>query len=78
MNGLTADGVYNREIYRSIDSGVTWQLAPEKVNFPEAYSGRYGASTVVDEDNNIYIIGGKNQQVLTDIWVGILNKLSYK
>ncbi|MDR1719144.1 MAG: DUF6242 domain-containing protein [Dysgonamonadaceae bacterium] len=78
MNGLTADGVYNREIYRSIDGGVTWQLAPEKVNFPEAYSGRYGASTVVDEDNNIYIIGGKNQQVLTDIWVGILNKLSYK
>ncbi len=78
LNGKLSDGSLNKQTYWSKDGGVTWQLAEEKTYFPENYPGRYNASVVVNKDNFIYIIGGRRQGVLTDIWQGILNKLILK
>ena len=78
INGKSNDG-YNKEVYYSIDGGVTWLTKPEKCQLPEAYPGRYNASLVTNENNkHFYIIGGKQAAVLPDIWKGSLNKMEFE
>jgi len=70
---------YNRDIYYSIDGGVTWQIKPEKCRLPDDFPDRYGASLVTDKDNkHFYIIGGKQETILTDVWKGVLNKMEFE
>jgi hypothetical protein len=77
MNGQSG-GSYNKNIYYSVDGGITWQIKPEKCTLPINYTGRYGASVVMDKDNKyFYIIGGKQAVNLTDIWKGGLNKMEF-
>jgi hypothetical protein len=77
LNGRLENGNFNKVTYCSKDGGVTWQVAQEKTYLPEDYSGRYGASVVVDKDNCQCIIGGYGSAgLLKDVWKGILNKLS--
>ena len=79
LNGRLEDGSINKTTYISVDGGVTWKEADEKIYLPEDYVGRYGASVVVDENNYQYIIGGRTGSAgLTDVWKGILNKLAFK
>ncbi len=79
LNGkMVEDGTYNKSTYYSKDGGVVWELDSTKTFVPEEYKGRYDASVVVDKDNYMYIVGGRENQPLTDIWKGILNKLSFK
>jgi hypothetical protein len=74
MNGELIEG-YNQNIYYSIDGGLTWKTKEAKQLPPEDYSPRSNASLVLDKDEiNFYIVGGKNQETLTDIWQGALNK----
>ena len=71
------NGNDNQSIYTSINGGLTWQVSPEKVNFPAGYTSRAYASVVVDSDDVIYIIGGYNAgNPVTDIWKGRLNRLN--
>ena len=75
LNGI--ESTYNTSVYTSVDQAVTWQLAPSKVNLPKNYTSRTGADVVVDSDNMIYIIGGRNEgNPVNDIWKGRLNKLN--
>jgi len=68
---------YNQSVYTSIDGTATWQLAPSKKSLPDNYTFRTGASVVVDSDNIIYIIGGRNgDNPVNDIWRGRLNRLN--
>ena len=87
------DSNYNENVYYSTDGGVTWRVkmytyideySESAVEdylhaFPEDYNLRYDASVVIDKDNKyFYIIGGKQNGVLSDIWKGFLNKMEFK
>jgi len=77
INGRVGNG-YNKNVYYSPDGGITWQLQPEKCSLPGNYIGRYGASLVLDKDNKyFYIIGGKQTDVLSEVWRGFLNKMQF-
>lgn len=73
------NGNGNQSIYTSRDGANTWQIAPDKVNFPTGYTLRKGASVVVGKDNTIYIIGGEKNtgNPVNDIWKGRINKLNW-
>ena len=78
INGKSGNN-YNKEIYYSIDGGVTWQTKPGKCRLPENYPGRYNASVVTDNNGKyFYIIGGKQATVLSDVWKGFLNKMEFE
>jgi len=77
INGKSDTG-YNSNIYYSIDGGVTWLIKPENTQTPEDYSPRYGASLVMSNDNkSFYIIGGKQNTALPEVWNGFLNKMEF-
>ena len=77
LNGKS-DNYYNSEVYYSVDGGVTWQAKPENTQMPKEYSLRYGASLVMANDNkSFYIIGGKQNTVLPEVWNGFLNKMEF-
>lgn len=79
INGIFEDGYYNFEVYFSIDGGVTWATKPIKYQPQEDDVLRYGASLVVDESGKyFYIIGGKKDNVRTDVWKVFLNKKEFK
>jgi len=70
---------FNKDIYYSIDGGVTWMTKEEKCQTPEEFPLRYNASLVTDKDNKyFYIIGGKQTNVLSDVWRGFLNKMEFE
>jgi len=77
INGKTDNG-YNKNIYYSVDGGVTWQIKEEKAQTPKDYSARYDASLVMDKNNKyFYIIGGKQKAAISEIWKGFLNKMEF-
>jgi len=78
LNGKS-DGYYNSEVYYSIDGGVTWQTKPENAQMPGNYTLRYGASLVMANDNkSFYIIGGKQDAAIPEVWKGFLNKMEFE
>ena len=84
INGKSGN-VFNQSIYYSKDGGVTWwkrlitnDFGDELFPAPDDYSPRYGASAVTDKDNRyIYIIGGKYDSVLPEVWKVFLNKMEF-
>ena len=77
LNGKS-DSYYNSEVYYSIDGGVTWQVKPENTKMPDNYTLRYGASLVMANDNkSFYIIGGKQNAAIPEVWKGFLNKMEF-
>ncbi len=75
LNGKST--TYNQIVYSSVDQGNTWQESASKMNLPKEYTYRENASVVIDSNNKVYIIGGKNDARFTpDIWEGKLNKLN--
>ncbi|MDR2621206.1 MAG: DUF6242 domain-containing protein [Dysgonamonadaceae bacterium] len=78
LNGRQTDDTYNSEVYSSKDGGTTWSLRPEKCRLPGDYTKRCGATAVVDGKGiYIYILGGKNEGFLPEIWKGYLNKQTF-
>ncbi|GBU07085.1 hypothetical protein AwDysgo_04160 [Bacteroidales bacterium] len=78
MNGQLHGGSYNKKTYQSLDGGITWQLAAQKIFYTSEFIGRRNASVVVDKDNFIYTFGGVNENPVGDIWKSRLNRLSFK
>ena len=77
INGKSEND-YNKDVYYSPDGGITWQLQPEKCRLPEDYLGRFGASLVMSQDNKqFYIFGGKQTDILPEVWRGFLNKMQF-
>jgi len=77
LNGKS-DSYFNSEVYYSVDGGVTWQTKPANTQMPEDYSPRYGASLVMSNDNkSFFIIGGKQDVALPEVWNGYLNKMEF-
>jgi hypothetical protein len=79
LNGKQSDNTYNPGVYSSIDGGANWSLSAKKCFYPENYPKRYGASVVVDGKGiYFYILGGKNDTVLPEIWKGYINRQAFK
>jgi len=77
INGKSNNG-FNSYVYYSIDGGVTWQMKLKNTQTPEEYPQRYNASIVMADDNkSFYIIGGKQNAVIPDVWKGFLNKMEF-
>jgi len=77
INGKSDNG-YNTNVYYSLDWGVTWQTKSENSQPPVNYTPRYEASLVMSKDNKyFYIIGGKQDAALTDVWSGFVNKMEF-
>jgi len=81
IGGLNGDGNGLKDIYQTIDKGVTWSLLDTLVTLPDNYKGRGFSSLVVDDEKFITIFGGKtsasgnNEQ---EIWRGRINRLGFK
>jgi uncharacterized Zn ribbon protein len=73
LNGKLGDGSYNKNVYFSIDGGVTWKIKADKYSPSENYPLRYNASVVTD-DTYFYIVGGHNDGILTDVWQAFINR----
>jgi hypothetical protein len=77
--GTKKDNVAVSQYKVSLDEGLTWKALDTLYNrLPKTYTQRNYSSVVVDNSNRIYIVGGKaNAAILTDVWTGKLNSLSF-
>lgn len=79
LNGKSDGGDFNKEVYYSVDGGITWKSKAEKCRMPEDFPNRSGASLLVDSANKyFYIIGGKQEVALLEIWKGFLNNKEFE
>lgn len=79
--GLNASGNGLKDIYLSIDNGVTWTLSDTLVVMPKDYKGRGFGSVIVDKDKFMLIFGGKtnsNSNIQDELWRGRINRLGFK
>ncbi len=80
FGGVNKDMVFRKDnIMVSKDEGYTWQAADtSKCKLPETYTPRQKQSVLV-KDNNIYVIGGQNQQeTFVDAYKGRLNSIDWE
>ena len=57
---------YKNDVWRSSDQGVTWT---QVAYYEHKFSERSGHASVVDNDGNIYVIGGKRyNSYKNDVW----------
>ncbi len=80
FGGVNKDMVFRKDpIMISEDEGYTWQVADTaKCKLPETYTPRQKQSVLV-KDNNIYVIGGQNQQqTFVDSYKGRLNSIDWE
>lgn len=79
FGGIDNDLTYRSNILYSYDEGMNW-YAPDKAanKLPETYYARQRQTVVLDNDNNIYIIGGQtNTRSFSDVYRGYLNSLKW-
>lgn len=80
IGGIDVEGNAYRDMYESIDKGVTWTKVTAKIILPDNYRARGYGSVLVDKDQYINIFGGKmyaNGNVLQEIWRGRINRLGF-
>ncbi|MDL2244444.1 DUF6242 domain-containing protein [Parabacteroides sp. OttesenSCG-928-J18] len=80
IGGIDTAGNAYRDMYESIDKGVTWQKVTAMIILPDTYRARGYGSVIVDKNQYIHIIGGKmyaNGNVLQEIWRGRINRLGF-
>ena len=69
---------YNKDLYTSIDNGISWQRQDSMINLPKDFSARANASTYVDDNNFVWIFGGNNEAgPVKEIWRGRINRLGF-
>lgn len=81
IGGIGESNKAFKDIYFSNDGGLTWALSDTLVVMPEDYKARGVASVLVDEENFMWIFGGKennNANDLDQIWKGRINRLGFK
>lgn len=80
VGGIDEAGKALKDIYHSIDNGVTWAYVDTLVVLPKNYTARGFASMIVDNDNALNIIGGKQSATGSEInehWRGRVNRLGF-
>jgi len=90
FGGQLGDGTCTSEILVSEDGGVSWSTVESDQMLPVDFTARCAADVTVDEDGQLWIVGGESTAIttnadtgdieiettiLTDVWSGKLNKL---
>jgi len=81
FGGIDASNKANKDIYRSVDKGVTWTLADTLIVLPETCRARGYASALVDKDHFILLFGGEESNsanCLDELWYGRIKRLGFK
>ena len=79
FGGIDNDLEWRSDILYSDDEGMNWYLPDTTQNkLPNSYVSRQNQSVVVDEQQNIYIIGGQSLETsYSDVYRGYLNELKW-
>ena len=81
VGGIDGSNKALKDIYFSIDGGVSWTLSDTLVVMPKNYKARGFASVLVDKEKFMLIFGGKENNSANDldqIWKGRINRLGFK
>lgn len=81
VGGFDEKGTALKDIYRSKDNGITWNLSDSLVVMPKEYKARAYTSMVVDKANKMHLFGGKEakgKNDLEELWIGRINRLGFK
>ena len=81
IGGMNESGKPSKDIYLSIDHGITWSRMDSLVVLPENFAARGFASMLVDKENYLCIFGGKTAKtasVLNEMWRGRVNRLGFE
>lgn len=82
IGGIDAEGAALKDIYRSVDNGLSWIVSDTLVVMPDEYNARGYSSMIVDDETNfMYLFGGKETNSAKDsdeLWRGRINRLSPK
>ena len=80
VGGIDEVNKAHKDIYFSIDGGVSWTLSDTLTVMPVDYKARGFASVQVDKEKYMLIFGGKentNANELDQIWRGRINRLGF-
>ncbi|MDF9829354.1 DUF6242 domain-containing protein [Parabacteroides sp. PF5-6] len=80
IGGIDAAGKAYKDIYETIDKGVSWARVDSMIILPEVYRERGFGTLIVGDDQYLNIIGGKMSSrgnVMQEIWRGRINRLVY-
>ena len=74
------NAIIKNAILESHNEGLNWAAPDSTYNqFPETYELRTSQSIAVDNEHNIYIVGGRNRtNYFKDAWRGKLNRMGFK
>lgn len=78
IGGFDASNKALKDMYQSIDYGISWSLADSMVVLPADYEARGFSSILVDKENFVNIFGGKSSDGSNDLnqlWRGRINRL---
>jgi len=79
FGGIDNDLTWRSDILYSDDEGMNWYLPDTASNqLPESYVSRQNPSVIVDNQQNIFIIGGQSlTSSYSDVYRGYLNELKW-
>lgn len=80
FGGTDNDLTMRTDMLYSYDEGMNWYI-PDSVHnqLPKDYCTRQNQTVVVDNNDNIYIIGGQSQtETLSDVYRGYLNSVRWE
>lgn len=78
IGGIDASNKALKDMYQSIDYGISWSLIDSMVVLPADYAARGFSSIIVDKENFVNIFGGKTStgsNDLNQLWRGRINRL---
>ena len=80
FGGIDNDLRWRSDMLYSDDEGMNWYVPDTTHNqLPDGYTTRQNQSVIVDNAQNIYIIGGQSQsQSLGDVYRGYLNSAKWE
>ena len=79
FGGVDNDLEWRSDLLYSDDEGMNWYLPDTASNrLPDTYTSRQNAAVVVDDQQNIYVIGGQSlTSSYSDVYRGYLNQLKW-
>ncbi len=71
IGGADENGAVADRQWISPDYGLTWHAPDSASALPDLWLSRYGHSAVVDDENQIFIVGGQTAtSIISDVWTG--------
>ena len=79
FGGIDNELEWRSDLLYSDDEGMNWYLPDTASNqLPNTYTARQNAAVVVDNKQNIYVIGGQSFTTsYSDVYRGYLNQLKW-